>query len=273
MFTILTQKGPGRPPFFSGGGRLSYVSGQGVSFAVLRLPGRRRINWRKVKKRLGDSASRTLWAGGVSPPAESGIRQLDCRRYSQLLARNGLEALLSKNSGLPAGGRAVLVDLHCRYQDFADILVRFFPTVRIVTRRDELYRHYVDARFYDCGAAVLIGNTVEREEADLYVSPDGVLFPAMENVRAPVLTVSAPPVLPGGPVVSDFRAPTPSELDLAPPDVDAHRYQAALLSCCGVGKLAAAVPDSALLSGEVRTLSQLKTCLFSIDKPPEGGYN
>lgn len=281
MFTIITDKPVQRsgkrekgPSVFCRGGKLSYRMENGVSFAVLQLRSAQKPHWKAVKKKLGTSAKRVICGAGIHLPDDEDIASVDARRYSHLLTQNGLTELLKANRPTTCQKSAALIDLNCRHQEFADILVRFFRSVRIVTRNCELYERYVIQKFYECGAAILISEAPsEEDQVALYVSPEGVLFPCMEALEVPVISTEEPSAQKTlvkrekriVPILSCFRAPTPKELDFAPADIDSHLYQAALFGCCGVGKLAASAPQQAKLGGMYKSMNELKMFLFSVD--------
>lgn len=287
MFTIITAQADtptaAKPSVFQPGGKLSYVSKNGVSFAILRVRDARKIRWGAVKRKLGNSFGRVVCSAEIELPSDGSIVPVDDRRYSHLLTQNGLTELLKPNRPITCERTATLIDLGCRHQEFADILVRFFKTVRIVTRSCELYQNYVESKFYECGAAILISESPGEEDGtSLYVSPEGVFFRVMENTETPVICTSEPCLpntrhccdgLPVTPVISCFRAATPADLQLAPSGVDDHLYQAAVFHCCGVGKLATSLPEKAKLGGMYKSMNDLKTFLFSVDKTEHCHYN
>ena len=263
MFTIITSEPAGRrlPFFLCPGGRLSCRRAEGVSFAVLRISNPRRINWRRIVRRLGSSSQRVLLGAGIQPPPGGSVQTVDVRRYSHMLARNGLRRLLEQNRHRLQAGTAVLIDLQGKHWDFSDLLLPFFRTVRIVTGREEQYCRYAAARMEDCGAAVLVGSRLSGP-ADLYVSPDGVFFPAMETGRVPVIVTAEPETELQAPVYSAFQADTPADLRLAPADVDPHAFQAALLEHCGLGRLAGLLPSRVKRGGQTLSLEEAAESLW-----------
>lgn len=273
MFTIITAD-PDRKRLFSPKCRLVYTAQDGAAFAALYLKRPHRADWCLIRKKLGDSCGRVLLGDGISPPPGSGITLINCGRYSRLLALNGLNELLAANRECAASRSALLVDLNCRHQAFADLLVRFFRTVRIVTRNCELYRHYSASKLYECGAAVLLSESIkEGKPPDLYVSPDGILFPEMSTGRVPVIVGEKLEAEVAAPVISSFRAPMPPGLISVPKGVDSHAFQAALFEYCGVGKLACQIPDHARLGNLDKSMNELKMFLFSVDKQATDLYN
>ena len=125
--------------------KLSYEEKCGIHYAVLKIKNGRKINWKKIRAILGKASGKVIFEQGIVPPPESGIIPLDASRYSRQLMYNGLNRLLSFYKEEAQQKTAVLVDLNCRYQSFANLLVRYFKMVRIITRDCEVYRYYIDS--------------------------------------------------------------------------------------------------------------------------------
>lgn len=270
MFAVIAAMRPGqRAPILARRIRTTYIQRESFSFYVLRVRNLHRIPWKKLRTRLGNSCGRIVLGEGIILPTDTGILSVDDTRLSVALACNGLRELLSERRGNTAGKTAVLIDLNCKHQAFADILVSHYQTVRIVTRRVEWYQNYADRKFYECGAAVLVSSTLAAGEAALYVTPDGVILPGMECAKVPVF-MSKPPQAPLSDVkllVHSFRAPLPQEyLCVFPKGVPEHDFEAALYEYCGQGSLGTLQPSTAIANGIAESMNELKTNLFSLDK-------
>ena len=158
---------------------------------------------------------------------------------------------------------AVLVDLNCRYQSFANLLVHYFKMVRIITRDCEVYRYYIDQKLYECGAAVTVaapGGPI-GDSISLFVSPNGVILPSMKRSPVPIVVSehSGDDSDAASRIFCSFRAAMPNFYrELCRSGVDGHLLQAALFECCGIPEFSAIMPDRLFACGEWRTL---KMCI------------
>lgn len=261
MFTVLVPARPGRmPPVIGRRIRVERIQREELAFAVLSLKNPSRVRWDRVRTRLGNSRERVVCGRGIELPPEAGISRVEEGRFSACIARNGLAKLLESDRRPTAGRVAVLIDINCRHQAFADTLVRSFQTLRVVTRKENLYRNYADAKFYESGATVLISSALpEREDCALYVTPDGLILPGMERTSVPIVSIfPLGAELPEAAVtIHSFRASLPEEYRaLLPAGVGEHSFEAALYEHCGLRKLAALQPDSALQNGVEKSLGE-----------------
>ena len=284
MFTVLVPARPGaRPPLFGRRLRLERIRRGESAFAVLSIKNPARVRWDRVRACLGDSRERVVCGRGIEFPPDAGIARVEEGRFSACLARNGLAQLLEANRRTASDRAAVLIDLNCRHQAFADTLVGYFRTVRVVTRRENLYRNYADAKFYEGGAAVLISSALSEEEWEgagrdcaLYVTPDGLILPGMERTAAPIVSVGPLGAqLPQARMsIHSFRAELPEEYrTLLPAGVEEHPFGAALYEHCGQRGLAALQPVTAVWNGAEKSMNELKIPLFSLDIKSDVLYN
>lgn len=246
-----------------------------MSFASVVLRDGKRSTWRRAEAAVRALRGRVLLAEGLVPPEGFVFEPPDDFRYSQLLMKNGLELLLAAASREAASRTALLVDWSCRRQAFADVLVRYFLCVHIVTHHTEAYRNYLNAKLSEWGAAVVVTDVVRpRSPVSLIVSPDGLLPPQLQDSAAPILLPRAP--VPGAvAAVHSFRAELlPALAELLPPGVDPYRFQAALCTCCGMSRLASLPPARACFGGIWRELPPKgKINIFSLDIKNETLYN
>ena len=277
MFSVVTAGLPCRFPW-ENRIRVDHIRKDNIFFYHVRmrrgmvLPGNPSgLPWKGLSRVLAASGGRTLLADGLSPPAKlmSGDwwKPPDMERFSRLMLKKGLEVLLSAAASSAMGQTAVLLDWNCRYQDFADVLIRHFRTVQVVTRSRGMYQPYVEQKLYECGAAVLTAEALpECRQAALFVSPSGLILPAMREHPAPVFLPM--PLrcsdIPAERQVHSFRAELPASFEaLLPEGVDATAFQAALFECCGLPGLGNAVPICCSVCDSWQNLESAAKWLFS----------
>lgn len=267
MFTVITGYHGKKPGLFKKKISLEMVQDAGIGFSVLRLKRPEKTNWKKLRAILGQSSGRAVFERGLEPPADEWIQPFGSLRYSRELMKMGLFELLRRCQTELADQTAVLVDLNCRYQSIADILVRYYGSLRVITRDCEVYRNYIDSKLYECGAAVIVTPlSAPVQQVSLFVSPDGVILRQMQEGNAPIVvsepSLSTDAVLPR--LVSSFRANTPPPYDrLLPAGIDDHLFQAALFECCGIRALGKRIPDSFLVGGRIKVLDDGKISIRS----------
>lgn len=265
MFTAITADEEKRR-IFQKKIRLSYRHEAGISYALLSIQKGTSLTpkrLRQLKKLLGNTGNRLLCASGLQLPEEMGFIKADTKRYSMILAQNGLEKIL-QNAPPYSSECALLIDLNCKYQAFADILLRHYKSLRILTKKENFYRGYADARFYDMGASVILHEAMpDSGDYSLAVTPDGLIFPQMNRVSLRVLSCEAllnhqekkPPFY----FFHSFRAKTPKAYSsLLPPGIEEHQFQAALLSFCGVSAFTSLIPESVTINGVKEPIENIK---------------
>lgn len=238
---------------------------------------------------LGDTKTRAVIHSSVVLPPDTSVKAVDITAYSHKLTANALANILEHNRKAISFKTATLIDISCKHQNYADILIQYFSKLRIVTNKSSIYRHYKDAKLYECGAAISISSRLTRQSEDnaLFVSPDGIILPGMNHQMIPIITSSPISADVTAPVYHSFRAQTPQQYfdiifqnmylknyDDQTDNSDEfkrhllflHCYQAALYEYCGIRTLGIAKPSLCILNNEVKTIEEIKVNIFSIDK-------
>lgn len=282
MFTIITSEKKGSRFHFKKF-NIDYVEQNDVKFCVISLKKNKKIDWKKIEKILGDTKTRTILADDVQIPSNIGISTVDYTSYSHFITINALEEILCFNQEYIRNKSATLIDIGARHQNYADVLVRYFGVVRIITNKLELYKHYKNARLYEMGATVLVSDKLINTSSDnaLFVSPDGIALPTMIGQLIP--TISSKPVAAEtlSPIYHSFRAKTPKEylftientkafaiskastVELS--DLFYHSYQAALYEYCGIRLLSRMNSEYGYLYLTPKTMEEIKFNIFAID--------
>lgn len=237
MFIAVTLQKKSDVKLFSKSFKLTQISKDGVTFSLLELKKADGINSKKIKSLIGKSP--TLLSKEVSEASIGGRNPVDETAYSQRVMQKGLKLFLLEKRFNKSIKSAALIDPHCKYQELADMLLKYFPIVRIVTNKEEWYQNYADAKRYDCGAAVIIEKDMGKlDKSCLCVSPLGILPPKLNFPDANI--VSALPISAAKSVcIHSFRVETEKKyLDILPKGIDEHSFQAALFNYCGKRELA-----------------------------------
>jgi len=282
MFTIITSEKKGSKFHFKKF-KLNYVQQNDVKFCVVSLKKNRKVDWNKIEKVLGDTKTRTILFDDVQVPSNIGVTTVDYTSYSHLITINAVEEILCFNQEYIRNKSATLVDIGARHQNYADVLVRYFGVVRIITNKLELYKHYKNARLYEMGATVLVSNKLVNTASDntLFVSPDGIVLPSMIGQSIPTLSSLPIKAETLSPIYHSFRAKTPKEYLLAIENTKTfttgktstlelsdsfyHSYQAALYEYCGLRLLSRMNSEYGYLNSNKKTLEEIKFNIFTID--------
>ncbi len=256
MFTIVTQQNKADKKLFSNKMKLTNIKKNGVTFSLVEVKRKSSIKNQKVIDSIGNS--RVILSKPLLLFADKQFHFVDEAVYSFKLMQNGVKYLLDKSISIKKHMSVTLIDIQCRYQGLADILLKHFNTLRIVTNRKELYQNYVDTKLYDCGATVIIEENVKSlHNTAVFVSPDGILFDNMNNSAVPVISVSNIPDS-NALIIHSFRAKTPSKyLDIMPTEICEHSYQAALYNYCGIRNLSALYPVNVTVHGIQSSIDEI----------------
>ena len=161
-----------------------------VKCYVYHIKSLKKIKWDNLVNMLGDLKSRVILCDNIEIPFDVPIKTIMCDRYANKLAMNSLEKILEYNKEHIKNLSSVLIDIQCKYQGYADILLRYFGKVRIVTNKTEFYENYRDEKLYESGATVTITNVYKKLDIDnnLYVTPGGIITSCMENTNIPIIS-------------------------------------------------------------------------------------
>lgn len=265
MFTIVTEQNKAEIKLFSKRVKRKNIKQNSIGFLLIELKRPSCLKKQKLMDEIGNS--RVILSNYLSEYAVKQFHFVDEAVYSFKLMQNGVEYLLDKTDPVQRQGSVTLIDIQCRYQSLADILLRHFNTLRIVTNRKELYQNYVDTKLYDCGATVTIDSSIKSlHNTVLFVSPDGILFDKMNQSSAAIISVKNIENAKGV-VLHSFRAKTPSKyLELLPAGICEHSYQAALYHYCGIRNLSALYPTDLTVNSIEKAIDEI--VLFPKERLP-----
>lgn len=253
MFIVVTAKQKSRKRLFAKKFKLLQFNQRGATFLKLDLKKSNCIKDKKVLMLIGRSP--VMFARSVEPLEDNQFNLIDDTAYSLKLLQNGVKLLLSEGRLQVSHKTAVLIDLKCKYQELADILLNHFGTLKIVTSRKDFYKNYVDAKLYECGAAVIIQENLDKlDRSSLYVSPSGILLSQINAYG--IWVISMRPInLAKSSIIHSFRATTPAEYrEIMPEDLDEHLYQAGIYSYCGKRGLSELYPTTMMVNGTVQEI-------------------
>ncbi len=182
---------------------------------------------------------------------------------------NALDDILDYNKSKIKNKTVTLIDIFCRYQDYADVLVKYFGCVRIITNKIDLYKTYKSVKLYECGATIMLSSSLSNSSGSnniLFVSPDGIIFSSMANQNIPIISAKCVDVDINAPIYHSFRADTPSEyvIDITN-GISQHIYQAALYEYCGLRCFSKNIPIYGYLNKDTIKLEDIKINIFPID--------
>lgn len=256
MFAIVTGQDKTDRKLFSRKFKVTNVKQDDIAFFLVELKKTSYINKIRVKNLLGDT--RLILSDDIFSLSDKQFNFVDDYVYSNKLFQNGLEYLLKESSPINKSKSVTLIDIQSKFQDIADILIKYFNVLRIVTNKTELYQNYVDTKLYDCGATVIIENTVKTMECTaMYVSPDGIIFEQMNNSIVPILSISNINNI-DAPIIHSFRAKTPLKyVEIMPKGINEHLFQAAIYNYCGIRKLSSLYPSKVNVNFEKKDIKQI----------------
>ena len=256
MFTIVTQQKYEGKKLFTKKMQLSKVKQDGVAFALVQLHKNSGISNKKVLETIGNT--HVVLSKSFEGFGGKTLHLVDEELYSFKLMEKGVEYLLRHAPSIPKNISVTLIDIQCKYQALADILIQHFNTLRIVTNRKQLYQNYVDTKLYDCGATVIIETDVKsRCQTSLYISPEGILFDEMNRESTPIISVRDIPNA-SATVIHSFRMKTPPKYHtIMPVGICEHSYQAALYNYCGIRDLTTRYPVHATVKDQELSLDEI----------------
>lgn len=249
--------------------KVQVVRNSDFKYYVFLVRNRDNIKWEKLSLLLGDLRTRVLFGDGIEEPLNKCVRKASCERYSHKLGIDALKQILSHNSNYLMEKSVVLLDLHCKFQAYADVLVEHFKQVTIITSKVAFYRNYSDAKLFECGATISIDTKLRKPASDcvLCVSPNGIILPCFERVHLPVF--SALPVCENNScnVYHSFyeNCDFDARFDWLYNEFDCHFNEAArgaLYEYCGVRSLGKRA-DGGYVLGKKLDIEQIKSSIFS----------
>lgn len=234
------------------------------SYRVLSIKHSSLINSKKTVQLIGKN--RVLMADGLYKLCKIPYPAIYMESYEQCLLKSGIESLLTLKAGEFINKSVTLVDLSCKYQAIADILVKSFKIVRIITRRDDLYCNYAVLKLYECGAVVVVLTRFSMDEdTTFFISPDGALCDKLQSHKATVITanpISELAATADFPAIHSFRSVIPPEYEeLLPVGIDGHSLLAALYRYCGLRDNRITTSYTAVINGVKQRISAIKDCV------------
>lgn len=230
------------------------------------------IKWEKLSNLLGDLRTRVLFGDGIEEPSNRCVKKASCERYNHKLALNALKKILSHNSEYLHDKSAVLLDIHCKFQAYADVLIEHFKQVTIITSKVAFYRNYSDSKLFECGATISIDTKLSKLPCDtaLCVSPSGIILPCFEQPNIPIISAIPVHEKVNAPVYHSFYENCGDDcgLEWLHCDGDSKFNEAALgalYEYCGMRTLGKSA-DGGYLQGEKMSIEQIKVNIFSLDK-------
>lgn len=240
-----------------------------AKFYIVSVRNRDTINWQKIERMLGDTRSRVILSDGIKIPHTACVKKATCDRYIHKLTAAALEEILHCNAKFVKDKLCTLIDIQCKHQNYADILVKYFNRVKIITNKVEFYNNYRDAKLYECGAAVTI--TTEclhyNDDSSLFVSPEGIILPLMENIAAPIIAAGRLDYAVKAPVYHSFyeRDIPALSTHFSEDALANHEFVSdiagALYEFCGVRSIGTSA-NMAYFNDDLQTIDYIKTNIF-----------
>lgn len=266
MFTVVTRNSSKKINFKSI--KLSCVKFNDARFCLLQVKNKKKVNWAKIEKILGDTKTRTIFADTIYPPCNNNLSVVDDTSYSHLITLNALTEILDYHKEYLENKTVILVDVFCKYQDYADVLLKYFSTLKIVTNKVSLYNDYKDNKFYECGAVIIISSSMVKltHSTVLFVSPDGIIFPCMTNQHIPIITIKPLIRQIDSPVYHSFESEISDELlKIIPLGVSTHFFQAALYEYCGMRSLSNSKIKFGFFNNYKKSIKEIQINILPID--------
>lgn len=281
MFTIITSNLYSKRKLYSKRFKLEYVTRGNVKYCVMQLRKSKNVNWNKIAKLLGETKERVVVTDEIEIPHSCFVKPIDNTSYSHLVTMEALKEILSFHRDYIKNKTATLIDVNCRYQDYANILVNFFGTLRVVTNKLEFYEDYKQVMYYECGATILVSRKMFPTVKDnvLFVSPDGIILSNMTNQPVPIIIPKEVNVDAQAPIYHSFRAEPPKEYIEAIPDdllkiecirQDSeekieyffHNFQSAIHQYCGLRSLEKIKPSYGYRNQNKMTFETIKNSIL-----------
>lgn len=266
MFTVVTEAS--KKQHILKPMKLSMIHKNGVKFYVISVRHSKRMNWSKLERLLGDTKKRVVLPSTIERPLTSSIQLVDDVGYAHVMTRQALHLIFEEHYDYLRKQAVCLIDIFCRHQSYADILTDYFSVVYVVTNREKLYLNYQQAKFYEKGASVFIVNTLKNNnlEVPIFVSPDGIIFPEMEETSVPVITAKPINHMEHISVYHSFCSEIPDEYEKICPDgISPRLFQAALYEYCGLRHLSMLSPAFGMKNTQRKSMKEIIFNIFSID--------
>lgn len=253
--------------------KVEVVKIKDVKYYIFYVRNAKKTKWDKLYNLLGDLKSRVILCDDIEIPVHIPIKVVTCDRYANKLALEALDKILEYNNEYVKNRSAVLIDIQCKYQGFADILLKYFSQVRIVTNKIEFYENYRDEKLYDFGATVTITNDCKKLDLgnNLFVTPAGIITSCMENTNIPIISAKTVGSNIKSTVYHSFYEEPQKSITSMLNEKEkqnqkfCYNMSGALYEYCGVGCLGKNV-SSGYVNSTKQTLEQIKVNIFSLDK-------
>lgn len=181
-------------------------------------------DWRKIETLAGRYGDTMLFPEGIVPPPP--LREAVYPRFTRRLIL-GTAVEIIKRTRMPMYRRiAGLVDENGEYADFLFTLLHHYTTVKVFSRRHELYEAQAERMMEELGAPVILcEDHASLSDCVLVVAPDGINSSA--KLKCPVLGIQGDAQQCD--FITDLRfVPTAEQARLCPAGIEPHKFFAAL---------------------------------------------
>lgn len=197
------------------------------------------IPWDEVSFYAGNCAERMLLPKGVIPPAESSVKAFVPKLLPQRVLFNTSCDLLARNEQSPVGKTITLIDMNGNLTREVYRLVPFASSVRVVTKKEELYESCSEKIMEDFGAALLItDNIASAADSNVIIAPDGLPEELLMSKTCIVFSGKEQPSQGFVSVTGKDMNLQPCYRRIVPAGIEEDTFAGALFEKCGVVSLA-----------------------------------
>lgn len=211
--------------------RIEVREAYGAAYGVIVTSKPAAADWRKITALAGRYGDTMLFPEGVIPPPP--LCEAGCPRFaSRLILGTAVEII--KRTRMPMYRRiAGLVDENGKYADFLFKLLHHYTTVKVLSKRYELYEAQASRMMEELGAPVILcEDYASLSDCVLIIAPDGI--ETTGKLGCPIL--GKPAVTPqSSDFITNLRfVPSVEQAMLCPSGIEPHKFFAALYEYCGV---------------------------------------
>lgn len=225
------------------------------------------IPWDEISFYAGNCAERMLLPKGVIPPATSRVKAFVPKLLPQRVLFNTACELLSRISKNPIGKTITLIDMNGDLTREVHRLVPFASTVRVVTKKEELYEPFSEKIMEDFGASLLITDNVDSAaDSNIIIAPDGLTDEILPSKTCIVFSGREQPSQGYVSVTGRDMNLQPCYRRIVPQGIEPDIFAAALFEKCGVVNLVTLTYTRLHLYGTDTTLCGAAKMLAAIQQ-------
>lgn len=224
---------------------------------------RGKVNWKRIKRKLGNTGEKVLYSGNTPIPQSAGIELFKPLELRKRLCTNMALGVLEVMKSVPKKLRIGLYDPEGECADFTEHILKFTDNLIVVSRNYRVYREQAQFLLSETGAVLCVSPHISLlSTCGMIISPTLISTPFTPATSAVVLSISKPSVPLPCRVYYRYSFPLEKELqDIKPQGIDTETFAGGLYSICGVYSVGSVVPLVCMGEGDTHTTLSLRRYL------------